>query len=192
MNRNKILFWKLVEPEHLRARAYCRKLMKNREDGDDLYQDSLVSALTRFEGLRETKAFRSWLYRIISNGYISRVRRPWYQRLLPIDDRIEQTVAGENPVPMQAAKRRLEIAFRAVSPDDRALITLFEVQGWSVAELTEMTGKSTGAIKVRLSRARGKMRNALTKYFAQADPDRRIGTINSKDKVCVVTKPIKD
>lgn len=192
MNRNKILFWKLVEPEHLRARAYCRKLMKNREDGDDLYQDSLVSALTKFENLRETKAFKAWLYRIITNGYISRVRRPWYQRLLPLDDQIEETLAGENPVPMQAAKRRLEIAFRAVSPDDRALITLFEIQSWSVAELAEMTGRSAGSIKVRLSRARSKMRDALTKYFAEADPDRRIGTINSKDKVCVVTKPIKD
>ncbi|MDH3891678.1 MAG: RNA polymerase sigma factor [candidate division Zixibacteria bacterium] len=192
MDRNKVLFWKLVEPEHLKARAYCRKLMRNREDGDDLYQDSLVSALTKFGSLKETKAFKPWLYRIITNGYISRVRRPWYHRLLPIDDQIEATVAGENPVPMQAAKRRLEIAFRAVSPADRALITLFEIQGWSVAELTGMTGKTAGNIKVRMSRARSKMRDALTKYFAQADPDRRIGTINSKDKVCVVTKPVKD
>ena len=192
MDRTKALFWSLVEPEHLRARAFCRKLMSNREDGDDLYQDSLVSALTKFTTLRETKSFKAWLYRIIINGCTSRVRRPWYRRLIPIDEEIEQTVAGENPVPLQAARRRLEIAFRAVSSEDRGLVTLFEMQGWSVAELAEMTGKSEGSIKVRLSRARRRMRDTLSRYFAQADPREHIGTINSKDKVCVVTRPVKD
>lgn len=172
MDRTQALFWSLVGPEHLRAQAFCRELMSNREDGDDLYQDSLVSALTKFTTLRETKSFKAWLYRIIINGCTSRVRRPWYRRLIPINEEIEQTVAGENPVPMQAARRRLEIAFRAVSSEDRGLVTLFEMQGWSVAELAEMTGKSEGSIKVRLSRARRRMRDALSMYFAQADPRR--------------------
>jgi len=49
--------------------------MNNREDGDDLHQDSLVSALTKFANLREAKSFRTWLYRIIINGYTGRPRR---------------------------------------------------------------------------------------------------------------------
>jgi len=46
MAKDRDLFWKLVEPEHLRARAFCRKLTRNREDGDGLSQDALVWALT--------------------------------------------------------------------------------------------------------------------------------------------------
>ncbi len=181
-----------MEPEHVRARAFCRKLMRNREDGDDLYQDSLVSALTKFHRLRQTKSFRAWLYRIIINGYTSRVRRPWRRWLVPLDEQIEQTVVGDNPLAMHAARRRLEIAFRAVSPEDRGLITLFEIQGWSIAELAGMTGRSEGSIKVRLSRARRRMRDAMTGYFFQAGHQERMGTINSQDKVCVATKPVKD
>lgn len=50
MNRD--LFWKLAKPEHLKARGYCRKLMANRDDGDDLYQDALVRALASFGKLK--------------------------------------------------------------------------------------------------------------------------------------------
>jgi len=190
MDRSKAFFWNLVEPEHVRARAFCRKLMNNREDGDDLYQDSLVSALTRFENLREIKSFRAWLYRIIVNGYTDRMRRPWWRRQSP--ERIPDDFVGENPLPVQAARRRLEIAFKAVSSEDRALITLFEIQGWSIAELAAMNGRSEASIKMRLSRARRRMRRALMKYFAQANPVKRKGTIESKDQVCVATKPVKD
>jgi RNA polymerase sigma-70 factor (ECF subfamily) len=166
--------------------------MNNREDGDDLYQDSLVNALTKFADLRETSSFRPWLYRIITNGYTSRVRRPWWRRAALLDDRIKQTVVGDNPLPVQAARRRLKIAFRAVSPEDRALITLFEIQGWPIAELAEMTGRSESSIKMRLSRARRRMRDALVKYFAQAGHQKRTETLNTEDKVCVATKPVKD
>jgi RNA polymerase sigma factor (sigma-70 family) len=69
-------FWELLEPEYRRAMLFCRKLATDRERGDDLFQDALVAALTRFSGLRDEKAFRPWLYRIIVNTFRSKTRRP--------------------------------------------------------------------------------------------------------------------
>ena len=79
-------FWRLVEPEHLKARAFCRKLAGNREDGDDLYQESLVRALSGFNGLRKSSSFRPWLYRIIINTFKSIKRSFFWDRFNPIDE----------------------------------------------------------------------------------------------------------
>jgi RNA polymerase sigma-70 factor (ECF subfamily) len=192
MDGNRDLFWKLVEPEDVRARAYCRKLTGNREDGDDLYQDALVKALIAFESLRQLDSFRPWLYRIIINIFKNRIKQPWWKRIVPLTPDIYETVAADNPVPRQAARRRLEIAFRAVSPEDRALVTLFELEGRSINEIAELSGKASGTIRVRLFRARNKMRQAIIRYFRQSGPEKKTNPLRSKDKVCVVQKPAED
>ena len=191
MNRSRDLFWQLTEPEHLRARAFCRKLMGNRDDGDDLYHDALVAAFTRFESLREIEAFRGWLYRIIVNAFKNRRRRPWYRRFRPLTPEIAETAAGDNPVEGQAARHKLEIAFRSVTPEDKALITLFELEGWSIEAIARMQNKSQGAVKMRLSRARKKMRAALMKRRSRTAGAKSKSKLR-EDKLCVATKPGQD
>ena len=182
MNRMRIQFWDLLEPEHPRARAFCRKLAGNRDDGDDLYQESLVCALTGIDSLREEKSFRPWLYRIIINQFRNRQRKPWWKKLIPLTSEIAETLGGENPVVVQAARRRLEVAFRALSPDERALVTLFELDGWSIAEIAGMTGRSEGSVKVRLSRARRKMREALGRYLKKSAPREITRILGSEER----------
>ena len=190
MIRHRDLFWKLTEPEHLRARAFCRKLAGNRDDGDDLYQDALVSAFTRFDTLRDTQAFRAWLYRIVVNSYKNRLRKPWWKRFSPLTNEIVESRTGANPVENHTAVRKLEIAFRAVSPEDRALITLFEMEGWSISEIARMQERSEGAIKMRLSRCRQKMREALVGRLSKAGAESK--SKSSEDKICVAAKPSTD
>ena len=189
MDGQRNLFWKLTEPEHLRARAFCRKLMGNREDGDDLYQDALVKALSRFQDLSDHTAFCAWLYRIVVNTFKNRLRRPWYRRLLPLTVEIEDRVGGEDPAEGHAAKRTLRRAFRHLTPAERALVTLFELEGWSIGELAELHGANEGAIKVRLSRVRLKMRTALIKHAARSAAKAKVKTKTCEDEICVAAKP---
>ena len=184
-------FWNLVEPEHRRVRAFCRKLAGDRHNGDDLYQDSLVRALTGFGSLKTREAFRPWLYRIVINRYKSRVRGSFWKRFVPLTTEIAEQTGGPDPAALHNARRRLEIAFRAVRPDERALITLFELQGWPVSELADLTGKSEGNIKVKLSRIRKKMRDALSRYLNESAEGELGNKIFSEDEICVVTKPEK-
>jgi RNA polymerase sigma-70 factor (ECF subfamily) len=185
-------FWNLYQPEHPQARAFCRKLMPNREDGDDLLQDGLLRALSRFETLRNSDAFRPWLYRILINTFRNRYRRRWWTRQTSLTDEMASTLSGDDPVPVQAARRRLAIAFRALKPRDRALVTLFEIQGWSIGDLACLTGRSEGSLKTRLSRARAKMRQALLEYFRSRPGEMITKTFRSEEEICVVTKPVKD
>jgi RNA polymerase sigma-70 factor (ECF subfamily) len=192
MSRNRDLFWQHLEPEHRRARAYCRKLTGSREDGDDLYQDALVCALTGFARLRETGSFRPWLYRIIINTYKNRVKQPWWRRVRSISKEIVESTPGDNPNGAYAARRRLAVAFRALSPEERAMVTLFELEGWTAEEVGRATGKAPGTVRVRLKRARDKMRQALIRYFDETGSGCDVSLLTSEDKVCVVHKPAKD
>lgn len=192
MNRSRDLFWNLVEPEHVKARAFCRKLTNNREDGDDLYQDCLVKALTNFERLDSIESFRPWLYRIIVNSFRNRVKSPWWKKVLPSTPEFLESLPGKSPDSAYTARRRLEIAFRAVEPIDQALITLFEMQGWAISELARMKGLSEAAVKMRLSRGRQKMRKALMKHLKISGSSSNENINFQKDKVCVVTKPVNE
>ncbi len=186
------LFWKLVEPEHQAARAFCRKLMGNRDDGDDLYQDALVRALTGFSQLNETRSFRAWLYRIMINTFKNRAHRRGIFRRTSLTIQIAETVGGKNPDPVYAARRRLERAFQVLSAEDRALVTLFELEGWSISELAGIFGKKGANIKVRLSRARKKMHKVLVNSLSLDKKSKFVQPLSRKDEICVAAKPGKN
>lgn len=209
MEGNRNLFWKLLEPEHPQAEAFCRRLAGNREDGDDLYQDSLIQALEKFAQLREQSSFRPWLYRIVVNNFNNRIRRPWWKKLQSLTEQTENgekagELVGDNPEPEYLARLTVELAFEAVSPSERALITLYEIDGWSVNDLAELYNRPTGTIKARLSRARSKMRKRISesaenKTLKRAVMKRasKITITNVKPNVsevdlCVASKPIVD
>lgn len=188
MDRSRNLFWKLAESEHLKVRSYCRKLMGNREDGDDLYHDVLVHALTKFDSLHDINSFRAWLYRIVINNFKNSLRRPWWKRLIPLTIEIEEYESGGSPENGYAARRHLERAFKVLSPDDQALITLVELEGWPITEVVALTGKSEGSLKVRLFRARKKMRKALAGYSSRVKKIEAVKMIISEESICVATK----
>ncbi len=192
MDINRDEFWKLLETEHIRARAFCRKLMGNREAGDDLYQDSLVAALHGFERLRDKELFRSWLYKILVNRYKNQVTRSKWRRLLPLTDELRDNYPGDDPEGRYEARRQLEIAFKALNTQDRVLVTLFELEGFTINEICKLNGKSAGSIKVRLSRARRKMRAALASSPQPANETDRKKNILYEDDLCVATKPGRD
>ncbi|MCP4567133.1 MAG: RNA polymerase sigma factor [FCB group bacterium] len=163
------LFWTLLEPEHAKAEAFCRKLEQNREDGDDLYQDSLVLALRKFDSLRERGSFRPWLYRIIVNGHKNRHRLSWWRHRATLTPGILETRFAHDPSGQLTARRWLERAFEALNPGEQALITLFDLENWSVAELAALYRVAEGTIKARLSRSRRKMRQKLKRYLSRQE-----------------------
>ena len=130
----KELFWELLEPEHKRAEGFCRKLCGSRDDGDDLYQEALLAAYQGIESLRDKLAFKSWLYRIIITRHRNMVRQPWWKRRTTLTAKQADTKSFD-PSEQFSSRRWLKRAFEALKTEERALIVLFEIEGWSVAEL---------------------------------------------------------
>jgi RNA polymerase sigma-70 factor (ECF subfamily) len=192
MRDKKELFWELMEPEYFKAMMFCRKLAGNRERGDDLFQDALVIAFSRFPSLRDRSAFRPWIYRILVNTFRSSMRRPWYKRLVPLTSEVELRLTGDDPVEVYTARRWLGRAFRALSAKEQALVTLHELEGWPISELADLYGKTEGAVKAGLFRARRKMKNALIGFSRKSESHDASNTKTDEDGKCVVAKPGAD
>ena len=167
MGIEKSFFWQLVEQEHDRARAFCFRLAGNAEDGDDLYQEAIIRSFHGLGGLRKPESFRFWLYKIIGNVYKSRFRSPWWKRLVFGTNPDSKTAPVDDPSGLYAARRRLEWAMAALSRDDRWLVMLCELEGWKIAEAAAMMSMSEGQIKMRLARAKKKMRQRLSALYEE-------------------------
>jgi RNA polymerase sigma-70 factor (ECF subfamily) len=165
MRNDKNRFWELLRPEHCRVEAFCRKLMGNRDDGDDLYQEALLAAMRGFDSLRDESAFRSWLYRIVINVHKNRCRQTWWRRLVPLSAEAVESQHVSDPTESYAARRWVHRAFQALKAPERAMVTLFELEGWSIAELAQLYERPEGTVKARLLRARRRMRKEIERYL---------------------------
>lgn len=163
MNAQNDLFWELLKPEYRKAMLYCRKLMQDREKGNDLFQDSLVLAIQKFNQLKNNDAFRPWLYQVIINKFKSLVRVSNKRKWLPFTQESEVLLPAENPTNAQMAKIWIEKLFNVISSEEQALITLYEMEQWTISELAELHKKSEGAIKLKLFRIRNKLKNEMVK-----------------------------
>ena len=158
------LFWKLLQPIHPKAENFCRNLTGDRDDGDDLYQEAILNAMSRFRILKETAAFQPWLFRIIVNSFKNRQRTPWWRRMT-LKPEISKTVVNIDPRAQYDSRRWLNRAMAILSPEDKAMVILYEIDGWPIGEMVSIFEKPEGTIKARLSRSRRKMRKALDKHL---------------------------
>ncbi len=187
MDRNQ--FWTQLENEHARAEAFCRRLTGSRERGDDLYQEAVLKGCLSCQSLREAQSFRPWLYRIIVNLYRNSRREPWWRRFVSLSAETVEGASGWDPSSSLNAQRWLERAFSAVGPEERSLVTLFEIEGWTIAELSQLLNRPAGTIKARLSRARARMRRKLMPHSVRDERDLPATLKPEEAPVCVVTKP---
>lgn len=164
MEPRRLRLRRLIEPVHDDARAFARCLCRSRADGDDLFQEALIRALDKLDGLRDDAAFKRWLYRVIVSVHRNRYRQAFWRRLLPLGDgdaraderRVDERLGGAE---------RARIALAALPPEQREAIVLFEIEGWQVDEIATLTGASVSAVKSRLARGRDRLRAVYTRRF---------------------------
>ncbi len=169
MTKDKELFWQLLEPEYMKTMLYCRRIMGNREQGDDLFQDSLVLGIQRFAQLRDVGSFRAWLYQIINSQFKSTIRTSKRRSWLTLTPEIEETKPQKSETGFPMARIWLDRILKNLPADEQTVIVMHELEKWRVSEIASLHGKSEGAIKLKLFRVRRKMKKELCR-LAGANP----------------------
>jgi RNA polymerase sigma-70 factor, ECF subfamily len=174
-------FSRLVEPLRRELHAHCYGMLGSAHDADDALQEALLKAWTRMSTFEGRGSLRSWLYSVVSHTCLDAVRRRG-RRALPIDlgpaservvvDGAPRTdVAWLGPYPdaglsdgppgpdaRYEQREAVELAFVAACQhlpgNQRAALLLFEVLGFSAAEIAEMMGTSRASVNSALQRAR--------------------------------------
>ncbi|MBO7472321.1 MAG: RNA polymerase sigma factor [Bacteroidaceae bacterium] len=155
---NRETFIECVEREQEALRGFLLALCcGNRDEADDLAQDALVKAYLSSAGYQDRGKFRSWLFKIAHNTFLS------YKRSLQTTESIDEArmLVSSSSTDTGFEHQSLYLALRTLPPKERSSITLFYLNGYSVKEIAAITDASQDAVKQQLSRGRERLRAIL-------------------------------
>ncbi len=148
----------LIEPHIPALRRYAFALLRDRDRADDLVQDTLERALSRWLLRRPDGDVRAWLFTILRNLHVSGWRR---------DRRQGTAVAIDEAAPVAARQEAtLEVhdvlaALDQLPEEQKSLLLLVGVEDFSYNEAARILGLPIGTVMSRLSRARQKLRSVI-------------------------------
>lgn len=149
---------RLIEPLIPALRRYGRALLHDRTAADDLVQDCLERAITRWHQRRAEGDVRTWLFAILHNLAVNQMRRTASRGShVPIDTADDTAVARS---PDQESGLRYRELLRQVAElpqEQRSVLLLVSVEDLSYAEAAGVLGIPIGTVMSRLSRAREKL-----------------------------------
>ncbi|MGB8583965.1 MAG: sigma-70 family RNA polymerase sigma factor [Candidatus Sulfotelmatobacter sp.] len=168
------------------VKRYDRKLLRiaqsithNREDSQDAVQEAFLKAYQNLSAFRENSKFSTWLFRIIVNQSLMKLRRQRTTREESLDEDFqadgdllpkEVTDWAPNPEQLYWASELRDILIKCLkelSPMLRTVFVLRDIEGLTIDQAVEVLNVSQAAVKARLFRARLLLRDNLTKYFSK-------------------------
>jgi len=155
-------FGTLVERYAATARRVARAVLGDPDDADDAAQDGMLSALLKLEQYDPRRPFGPWLLRIVANAATDRRRRRTVRRVEPLDPGL---VAGgvrpDRTAERRALAQRLREALAELPERRRVAVVLFDVEGYSHAEIADVLGIPEGTVRSEVFHARRRLRALL-------------------------------
>jgi RNA polymerase sigma-70 factor (ECF subfamily) len=167
-------FAEIVRRHQAHVFGILRRYERDSHRLEDLAQETFLKAWRSLEQFDGRAPFRHWLSRIAVNTALDHLRKQKRTRNeIGFPDLGEDALErlrdpGERLEPHEA-REILEAAMRALSPADRLVLTLLEVEERSVKEVSALTGSSGVAVRVRALRARARLRKALEQLEREAN-----------------------
>lgn len=133
-----------------------------RETALDLAQETALSAWSGLSRLEDPRSFPAWIRRIAANAAHDHLRRLALRREQDLDAVLDLP-AGEDPHQWSERVAEVRLMIAALGDEEEAMVELLtaRAEGVPVEDLAGRTGISTGALKMRLSRARQRLRRRL-------------------------------
>ncbi len=152
------------------------RYIKNREDAEEVAQDIFIKAYKSLAGFRGSSKFSTWLYTIVSTTCITFLRKKKYEVTSIDNEKIFNSVQhidsnGYNVVEQKSKIQMVTKAIDLLNADDAEIITLFYKAEQSLEEISTILGVETNTAKVRLHRARARLKEKMEKYFVHEVKD---------------------
>lgn len=156
-------FEEVVRRTHQHVYTQALRLVGDRQEAEDVAQEAYLRVFRGLAGFRGDAQFETWLYRIVSNAAMShlRKRRRFGEAIL---DSAEEPRELPSPVRVDEEtvdRDALAKALGSLPQSLRVVVVLKDVYGLSCKEIGDQIGVSEGAVKVRLHRARKRLKEML-------------------------------
>lgn len=143
-----------------RLRRYARALARHPDDADDLVQDTLERAWAKSGHWPNVSDMRAWLFAMMHNLYIDKVRRP----TLDTTDYSEEALQSLATAPAHDARLHLmdlQAALTQLPVDQREVVLLVALEDMSYTDVARTLDIPLGTVMSRLSRGRERLRNLM-------------------------------
>lgn len=167
-------FEPLVTPHRGPLLALAARLTGNREEALDVVQEALLKAFRSLRSFDVTRSFRNWLFQIAANEARDRGRRSRRER-----DAFRDAAARESSAPdPESGHDRRELRsgilglLASLSPREREVFVLRDLEELDIRETSRVLGCSSLAVRVHLSSARRKLREAIRKDLPHLEEGR--------------------
>ncbi|TPG35090.1 RNA polymerase sigma factor SigM [Mycolicibacterium hodleri] len=159
-------FEELFYRHHRQLYRLAHYTSRNPDDAADALQDAMLAAHRCAPTFRYDASVSSWLYRIVVNACLDRLRRNKTHPASPLESYVyllgDPTSRVDTALMVERALLRLPL-------EQRAVVVAVDMQGYSVAETAHLLGVPEGTVKSRCSRARAKLAKTL-EYFEEDAP----------------------
>ena len=155
-------------------------MTRNRADAEDLVQETYLKAYQKFHQYQPGTNIKAWLYRILTNTYITSYRKAQRSPKRASSDTVEDwqlaDAASHSEVGLKSAEvealealpsSQLRDALDSLSEEQRMVVLMADVEGMSYKEIAEELGVPMGTVMSRLNRARKNLRSALADVAAE-------------------------
>ncbi len=160
----------LIESEIPRLRRFARALTRDPDWADDLVQDCVERALSRWSTWRGGDSARAWLFTILHNLHANAVRRRARARAIFGHPVRPPEMATPPPQAGSLSLRDLDLALQRLPDDQRRAILLVGLEGLTYAEVASVTGVPMGTVMSRLSRGRERLRRLMAEGSNDGGP----------------------
>jgi len=158
----------LLSPHLDRLYRLAYRLSGQRDAAEDLVQELLLKVYPRLDEMLQIEQLAPWLSKILYRQFIDQYRR---QKRSPLDYTDDQQTLYDNSAsnaldPAEVSNNSLTAtllsqALRKLNADQRELVMLHDVEGYTLQQISELQETPVGTLKSRLSRARSRLREIL-------------------------------
>ena len=174
--RDEMAFKEIVDRYQAKVFSIIYGILRNRNDAEDIAQQVFAKVYFSIRNFDFRSSLLTWIYKITVNECYDYLRKKRVRKLVYESDftqeeadrmeRFEPGVDSSPSIDTTLSQRDLVVKLLAkVSPEDRNLLLMKEVEGHSVEELAQMTGINENTIKVKLFRARHKLLKAAQRLL---------------------------
>jgi RNA polymerase sigma-70 factor (ECF subfamily) len=173
---DKAAFDSLVLRHKDRLFNLCYRLLGDYEEANDSAQETFIKVYGSLKKFRFESAFSTWLYRIAVNTCKNKLKSSAFRQkrmMVHVDNPVSGNRSqpgreiqddSQSPAIELEKKERMRViqeAINALPPEQKEVVTLRDIEGFSYEEVAEITGFNLGTVKSRLARARQDLRKKL-------------------------------
>ncbi|MEQ8241684.1 MAG: RNA polymerase sigma factor [Cyclobacteriaceae bacterium] len=144
---------------------HCRKYTKSEDEAEDLCQEIFIKIFTQSKSFKQEAKFKTWLFSVIHNAGIDLLRRSKKNPVAVLGKKLADQIQDIADVAVDMERELsielMEQLLDSLSPEDRLILMLKYKEKHTIQDIERTLNISQGAVKMRLKRARDKIRTLL-------------------------------